>query len=93
MSHRDRGLPDARQASPLAPRTATTCPHRPRRRGRFVESGLAASTSCSGQTGLVHQLAGVRTEIANLETRLIRWMVGTVLATGGLTFAILRFLG
>ena len=23
----------------------------------------------------------------------IRWMVGTVLATGGLTFAILRFLG
>ena len=38
-------------------------------------------------------IAGVRTEIANLETRLIRWMVGTVLATGGLTFAILRFLG
>ena len=26
-------------------------------------------------------LAGVRTEIAALETRLIRWMVGTVLAT------------
>ena len=25
--------------------------------------------------------------------RLIRWMVGTVLATGGLTVAILRFLG
>ena len=38
-------------------------------------------------------IAGVRTDIANLETRLIRWMVGTVLATGGLTFAILRFLG
>ncbi len=38
-------------------------------------------------------IAGVRTEIANLKTRLIRWMVGTVLATGGLTFAILRFLG
>ena len=38
-------------------------------------------------------LAGVRTEIANLETRLIRWMVGTVLATGALTFGILRFLG
>ena len=37
--------------------------------------------------------AGVRTEIANLETRLIRWMVGTVLATGALTFGILRFLG
>ena len=38
-------------------------------------------------------IAGVRTEIANLETRLIRWMVGTVLATGGLTFGILRFIG
>ena len=31
-------------------------------------------------------IAGVRTEIANLETRLIRWMVGTVLAAVGLTF-------
>lgn len=39
------------------------------------------------------EIAGVRTEVANLETRLIRWMVGTVLATGGLTFAILRFVG
>ena len=38
-------------------------------------------------------IAGVRTEIANLETRLVRWMVGTVLATGALTFGILRFLG
>ena len=36
--------------------------------------------------------SGVRTEIASLETRLIRWMVGTVLATATLTFAILRFL-
>ena len=44
-------------------------------------------------TRLSTQIAGVRTEIANLETRLIRWMVGTVLATGGLTFGILRFLG
>ena len=37
-------------------------------------------------------LAEVRTEIAALETRLVRWMVGTVLATAALTFAILRFL-
>ena len=44
-------------------------------------------------TRLSTQIAGVRTEIANLQTRLIRWMVGTVLATGGLTFGILRFLG
>ena len=36
-------------------------------------------------------IAGVRTEIAALETRLIRWMVGTVLATAALTFGILRF--
>ena len=44
-------------------------------------------------TRLSIQIAGVRTEIASLETRLIRWMVGTVLATGGLTFGTLRFLG
>ncbi len=44
-------------------------------------------------TRLSTQIAGVRTEVANLETRLIPWMVGTVLATGGLTFGILRFLG
>lgn len=43
-------------------------------------------------TRLSTQIAGVRTEVANLETRLVRWMVGTVLATCGLTFAILRFL-
>ena len=44
-------------------------------------------------TRLSIQIAGVRTEIASLETRLIRWTVGTVSATGGLTFGILRFLG
>lgn len=43
-------------------------------------------------TRLSTQIAGVRTEVANLETRLIRWMVGTVLATAGLTFGIPRFL-
>ena len=39
------------------------------------------------------QTAGVRTEIASLETRLIRWMVGTVLATGALTLGIIRLFG
>ncbi len=39
------------------------------------------------------EVAAVRTEIANLETRLVRWMVGTVLATGALTVAILRLVG
>ena len=38
-------------------------------------------------------IAGVRAETANLETRFIRWMVGTVVATATLTFGILRFLG
>ena len=38
------------------------------------------------------EIAGIRTEIASLETRLVRWMVGTVIATAGVTFAILRFL-
>ena len=36
--------------------------------------------------------AGVRTELASLETRLIRWMVGTVIATATLTVGILRLL-
>ena len=39
------------------------------------------------------QIAEVRTEIASLETRLIRWTVGTVIATATLTVAILRPLG
>ena len=39
------------------------------------------------------QIAGVRTEVANLETRLVRWMVGTVIATAGVTVGILRLFG
>ena len=44
-------------------------------------------------TRLSTQIAEVRTEIASLETRLIRWMVGTVLATATLTVGILRLFG
>ena len=51
------------------------------------------STQVAGlRTEMRTEIAGVRTEIADLETRLIRWMVGTVLATSALTFGILRFL-
>ena len=35
----------------------------------------------------------MRTEIASLETRLVRWMVGTVFATAALTVGILRLFG
>ena len=38
------------------------------------------------------EIAVVRSEIASLETRLIRWMVGTVLATAALTVGILRLM-
>ena len=45
------------------------------------------------------EVAGVRTEIGNLEARLIKWIVGTVLATAaatatiaGAVVAVLRFL-
>ena len=38
------------------------------------------------------ETAGIRTAIADLGTRLILWMVGTVLATAALTFAVLQFL-
>ena len=44
-------------------------------------------------TRLSTQIGDVRTEIANLETRLIRWMVGTVIATATLTVGILRLIG
>lgn len=44
-------------------------------------------------THAVAQIAEVRTEIASLETRLIRWTVGTVIATATLTVAIPRLLG
>ena len=47
----------------------------------------------TGIAGVRTELAEVRTEIASLETRLIRWMVGTVLATAALTVGILRFAG
>ena len=39
------------------------------------------------------QAAELRTEMANLETRLVRWMIGTVIATATLTVAIVRLLG
>ena len=45
----------------------------------------------TGIAGVRTEIAEVRTEISALETRLIRWMVGTVLATAALTFAVLRF--
>ena len=44
-------------------------------------------------TRLSTQIAAVRTEVANLETRLVRWMVGTVIATAGVTVGILRLFG
>ena len=39
------------------------------------------------------QTAELRTEMASLETRLVRWMIGTVIATASLTVAIVRLLG
>ena len=55
-------------------------PRKPRAELRTEDRGPSTPGSRS-------RLAGVRTEIASSETRLIRWMVGTVLATGGLTLA------
>jgi len=33
-----------------------------------------------------------KAELASTETRIIKWNVGTILAAGGLVFAIMRFL-
>ncbi len=38
------------------------------------------------------EISIVRAEISVLETRLVRWMVGTVFAASGLLFAALRFI-
>ena len=58
----------------------------------------AVRTEIAGlDTRLSTQIAALdarsATQVANLETRLIRWMVGTVLGTGALVAAILRLLG
>ena len=37
------------------------------------------------------QIAGIEAQIAALETRLLRWVVGTLLAAAAVTVAILRF--
>ena len=37
-------------------------------------------------------IAEIHTAIANLETRLLRWIVGTILTTAGVTLAIVRLL-
>ena len=39
-------------------------------------------------TRLSTQIAEVRSEIGNLESRLIKWIIGTVVATAGVTVAI-----
>ncbi len=44
-------------------------------------------------TQIAEVRAELRTEVANLETRLVRWMVGTVIATAGVTVGILRLFG
>lgn len=52
-----------------------------------------SSQIASLDTRLSTQIAEVRTEISNLETRLLRWTVGTIIATATLTVGILRLLG
>jgi len=38
-------------------------------------------------------MAGLRGEMANLEARLIKWKVGTIIAVVGLTIAIVKLPG
>ena len=44
-------------------------------------------------TRLSTEVANVRATISNFETRLIKWTIGTVLATAGATLGIVRLLG
>ena len=62
--------------------------------GRFLEHG---DQFRAGRAEVRVEIANLDTrlskEIAGLENRLIRWMVGTVIATATLTVGILRLLG
>ena len=62
---------------------------------KVAEQGdhVTADQFKAGLAEIRTEIAGVRTEVANFETRLIRWMVGTVIATATLTFGILRVVG
>ena len=52
------------------------------------ESGRADFASLATKV----DIAEIHTAIANLETRLLRWIVGTILTTAGVTVAIVRLL-
>ena len=52
------------------------------------ESGRADFASLATKVDITE----IHTAIANLETRLLRWIVGTILTTAGVTVAIVRLL-
>ena len=60
-----------------------------------VEQGdhVTSAQFKAGMAEMRTEMAEMRTEMANLETRLVRWMIGTVIATATLTVAIVRLLG
>ena len=58
-----------------------------------VWQSMAVATEAEVRTEVANLDKRLSTQIANLETRLIRWMVGTVIATATLTVGILRFIG
>ena len=68
-------------------RTYCRTARRVERESHERESGVAEI-----RTQLRRETAGIRTAITDLGTRIILWMVGTVLATTVLTFAVLQFL-
>ena len=71
-------------------------------RQRYAEARRAGATNVTAaqfkagvadiRIQLRRETAGIRTAITDLGTRIILWMVGTVLATTVLTFAVLQFL-
>lgn len=61
--------------------------------GNHVTSDQFKTGLAEVRTEIANLGKRLSTQIANLETRLIRWMVGTVIATGTLTVGILRFIG
>ena len=64
--------------------------HRQITRGNANKTGPRAPAAAAP---LEQPAGGIRAELANVEARLVRWMVATVIATAAVTIGILRLLG
>ncbi len=56
-----------------------------------IRTQVAAMAAVIPHLATKSDIGGLRGEMSALETRLIKWMIGTVIAGGGLAFSIAKF--